>query len=365
MKNAALLLVSLFFLQNAVAMADLKPTHPGAEWERRDAAAMGLNVEAIEQIGALMEKAQANGVLIHRGYLVAEWTFDEPAEQRFNIQSQTKAITSAVLGLALQEGLISSIDDKVKDTYPGFDAGPYADQVTFRHLVTATSGVASRVSRNLAWGYDYLEPGSVYRYNSDHHQYLALVLTYLFEANLEDLLKERVLDHLQLQDGFEWPTNDGRGRHATSVELPNGETLPVVAGYFNARLSARDLARLGTLYLRGGEWDGKRLLDADYVRESLQPIPYPVMRSREGPPRIKPDDLEWEPTEVPHLRYGLSWRGIVDDDGKTLWYMSGFGGQFNLVLPEAGIVLTKVNDWRSRPTVNLSEFVPFIRDLKE
>ncbi|MDY0170356.1 MAG: serine hydrolase domain-containing protein [Thermoguttaceae bacterium] len=119
---------------------------PGAAWERRSAESLGLDAGMIDRIGERMQEAQANGALVYRGYLVAEWTFDGPSTRQIEVQSVTKSMTSLMLGLALQEQLIPSLDAKVQDHFPAFDAGPYAEEITFRHLATCTSGLKTTVS---------------------------------------------------------------------------------------------------------------------------------------------------------------------------------------------------------------------------
>lgn len=332
-------------------MAKEEWVYPDATWARRNPQEAGLDAEALNRIGELMRKAKANGVLIHKGYMVAEWTFDPPAGKRFNIQSCTKAITSAVLGLALKDGRITNLDAKVKDSYPAFEAGPYTAEITFRHLVTATSGIASKVSPNLCKGYDYVKPGTINRYNSDHFHFLGLALTYLYKENLQEVLRKRILDPLQIEDGFEWGRHDGRGGLPKTVTLADGKVLPAVAGYFDSQWSARDLARMGCLYLRGGKWKGRQLLDAAYVAESHTAIPYPVLATRPG-------TKDGEVCEK--KRYGLGWRGLAREDGRVLWYMSGYGGQFCVVEPEQDVVLVKLNNWQVDSFVEIEEFEPSI-----
>ncbi len=334
-----------------LAIAAEEWVYPGRTWERREPAEAGLDLDALSRIGEMMRKAKANGALIHKGYLVAEWTFDPPAGKRFNIQSCTKAITGAVLGLVLKDGLVTDLDAKVKEFYPDFEAGPYTDEITFRHLVTATSGIASKISPNLCKGSDYLKPGTANRYNSDHCHLLALALTCLYKTDLQEVLRKRILDTLQIEDGFEWGRHDGRGGLPKTVKLAGGKIVPAVAGYFDSRWSARDLARMGYLYLRDGKWMGKQILGADYVRECRTAIPFPVLASR---PNTKDGEI-WA-----DKRYGLAWRGLAREDGQALWYMSGYGGQFCVVEPAQELVLVKVNNWRVQPFVQIEEFASSI-----
>ena len=108
-----------------------------------------------------------------------------------------------MLGLAIQEGLIPSLDTKVKACWPDFETGPYTDKITFRHLVTMTSGMAT--VRN--WGLPYINPGNIepgkeFHYHNDQPVALASALTYLYGRELRAVLKEKVLSFLQAD--MEW-----------------------------------------------------------------------------------------------------------------------------------------------------------------
>ncbi len=307
--------LGLFIGTAGLAGAD-ETAFPGDAWERRPPEALGLNVEAVEAMGALMEKARANGVLIRDGYLVAEWTYGGPADERFETQSCTKSITSMVLGLALKEGKIADLDDRVKDYYPSFDAGPYTDEITFWHLVTATSGIEAK-----RWTERYdargdMEPGLAHRYHNDHTAELARALTYIFGEDLETVLRDRVLDPIGAD--MEWGSDGDR-----TVTLPDGSTVRVVAGFAFSRWTAQDLARVGWLHLNRGYWKGDEILAPEYVAKSMTPI---TVANREK-----------------EVNYGLAWRAGKTEDGRLYWYMSGNGGQFCVVLPELNVVMTKIN----------------------
>ncbi len=87
---------------------------PATEWEHRKPETLGLNTDALDRIGAGMKASSANGVLIYKGCLTAEWSFGGPETKRYEVQSVTKSITTLVLGLALREQLIPSLDTRVK-----------------------------------------------------------------------------------------------------------------------------------------------------------------------------------------------------------------------------------------------------------
>ena len=317
-----------------------KAIFPKKEWKKKDPEKMGLNGEALLKIDSLMQITYANGALIYKGCLVGEWNYGKPAGKRYEVQSVTKSITGTILALALYDGLIPSLDVKVKDFYPAFEVGPYTHEITFRHLVTASSGIKSTITKGTYYDPDNMKPGIESRYHNDHFHQLATALTYIYGKDLGEVLNERILTPIQAQDSMIW------GHHNLSITCANGNEVKVVGGYAYSNWTARDLARVGYLYLNIGKWNGKQLIPAEYAREARRPIPIPVMdKTPNAPP-----DKRW------NGEYGLAWRGMPCANGKTLWYMSGNGGQFCVVIPEYDLVMTKINSYSRQPQMGIEQF---------
>src|SRR5690606_1304521 len=75
--------LTLFLAFTPLAVANMNPAQarfPGTEWETRDPESAGVDLAVLEEIGALMRKVNANGLLVKDGYLVAEWTYGGPPE---------------------------------------------------------------------------------------------------------------------------------------------------------------------------------------------------------------------------------------------------------------------------------------------
>lgn len=343
---------------------------PGEKWVMRTPAEAGLKPQVLALIGERMQAARANGVLIHRGYLVSEWNYGGPPDRRFEGQSITKSITSLLLGLALHDGLIPDLDAKVKSYYPDFTVGPYTDEITFRHLVTATSGIESSIS-------NYVDPGNMLpgiesRYHNDHTQELGAALTYLFGQNLEAVLHARLLRPIGAYATWEvvpplkpdgtWLNFSPNVLAAVSrtVRLANGEQVVLKPGFALTNWTAQDLARVGWLCLNDGWWNGRQLLSEDYMREARMAIPQPLF-----PYRNESKHAGKPPQDMSQSRYGLSWRGYSYNSDQTLWYMAGHGKQFCVVLPELGIVMTKLNEWVEPSPVGLEDFASLLLELSE
>jgi CubicO group peptidase (beta-lactamase class C family) len=327
-----------------------KMIFPEKEWKRGNPEDFGFTQETLKLIDEKMKAASADGVLIRNGYLVAEWNYAGPAysKVREGIQSCTKSITSMMLGLAIQDGLIPSIDVPVKKYWPDFETGPYTDKITFRHLVSMTSGMAT--VRN--WGLEYVNPGNIepgkeYHYHNDQPVALAKALTYLYNRSLEDVLKEKILIHLQTD--MKWGL-DG------NITVSNGNEVPLVHGLGASQWTAEGLARVGHLYLNNGRWKDKQLLDEAYVKESFTDIPLKINIWRTGKWQQQQPQTE---EGLSKTGYGLGW---WTDRGRDIevWAMGGHGGQFCLVMPEYGVVMTKVNDWRKKPFISRGAFTPIL-----
>ncbi len=368
----AVALLALAILPSACAEhADGPARFPGEEWETGDPKNGGLDSAVLDEIGALMKKVNASGVLIHNGLLVAEWTHGGPPEQRHEVQSITKSVTGTLLGLALGDGLIKSIDDPVIQYYPGFSVGPHTKEITFRHLVTATSGIRATIS---AAGYvdpGNMPPGLECRYHNDHTAELAAALTYVFGEDLESVLQRRILDkigarmhwHIGPMESITLPAgatvqlSDGVIAAMSRTVVVDGREIPVAPGFSFTEWTPRDLARLGWLYLNDGRWKDEQLLPRDYAIEARTPVSAPVFDHR-SPARQQAASRDFSDDT-----YGFTWRGRRFGGDPRIWHMSGNGGQFCAIIPEHRLVMVKINDWTFPERVSLNEIGPLLVKL--
>ena len=295
-----------------------KMLFPDRDWKRGQPEEQGFDPTPLKEVDRLMRKAEANGVLIRNGYLVAEWNYGGPPDKQFHAMSIGKSFTSLVLGLALEDKLIPSLDARVKKYYPDFQAGVFTDLITFRHLATMTAGIKAtwlgEVTLNTK---DDLPPGIIIGYHRCQPIHLARALTYLYGRTLYSVLKERILDPIGAK--MRWALEEPPW---SPVRAKNGKIVPVNTGYGCVYWTAKDLARAGHLFLNYGKWKNKRLISADYIKKCWTEIPQ------------KPWRL--------HMwgnRYGLYWWRLVPG----VWFMSGWGAQFCMVWPKYNVVMVKLN----------------------
>lgn len=279
--------------------------------------------------GVLAAAAQAapsitGAVVIRHGAIAAEyvaegWSGDEPAD----IRSCTKSMVAALVGTARRDAILPdlsvTIGDLIPDRIPA-NADPRIATIPLWSLLTMTSGIA------WDWSSDYerleaandpviytlsqpiaYEPGAVYAYNSGGSHLIGLMVASATGQRLEEYAEEALFAPLGMNPGI-WRLS------------PQGEAI----GGYGLRLTPRDMARLGYLYLHDGVWDGKEIITPAYIGQSTS------QQSGGDPTGGTP--------------YGYQW-WIANATGYDAFYALGFGGQFIYVVPALDlIVVTAVGD---------------------
>jgi len=209
-------------------------------------------------------------LVIRNGYLVYEsypsHSYDE--NDRHHIYSCTKVFTSALIGIAIEEGLIGSIDDHVLDYFPEKtfnNMDSRKQSITIRHLLTMTSGLEwtdqidyYEMVRTSDWVQYVLDQpmehqsGSVWNYNTGGSHLLSAILDRLTPSGTSDYLEAKIFDPLNITI-YSWSV-DSQG-------IPIGGTL--------LHLTPRDMAKFGFLYLNNGRWNGSQLVPSEWITQSI------------------------------------------------------------------------------------------------
>jgi CubicO group peptidase (beta-lactamase class C family) len=193
-----------------------------------------------------------------------------------DIRSISKSIVSACIGIALEQGRIKSVEQKVFDFFPEYarlDTG-LKSGLSIKHLLTMSSGLAwnedipydnpenseIKMTRSpdpiayvLSQPMDY-SPGKVWKYNGGTTQLLAVIIKKTTGKSVDEFAKEYLFQPLGIAK-FEW------------VKYP-GTNMPAAAS--GLRLRSRDLLKFGLLYFNQGEWKGKQIIAANWIQESFQ-----------------------------------------------------------------------------------------------
>ena len=225
-------------------------------------------------------RAHTNGVVIYKGYVVAEFGDPTWADPTYSV---AKSMLSTVAAVAVRDGKIANLNatvgSMVKDG--GYDS-PRNSTITWRnHLQQESEWEGNMWSKDdtfigkEAFGEgemkprERMKPGTYYEYNDVRINRFALSLLRVFQKPVPDVFREEVMDVIGASNTWRWVPY-----HNSFVEL-NGRKVASVSGGTRwgggMWINALDMARFGYLWLRGGKWGDKQLLPADYVKAAITP----------------------------------------------------------------------------------------------
>ncbi len=227
-------------------------------------------------LGPTRERGGPSGLIVRRGYIVAEWGDTRRVDMTFSV---TKSYLSVVAGLAFDRGLLRDVQERVGAIVRdgGFDSEHNAP-ITWHHLLTQTSewegvlwdkpDVADRRR-----GRDRIlqAPGTFWEYNDVRVNRLALALLRVWHRPLPEVLREHVMDPIGASSTWEW-----HGYRNSFVDLEGRQVQSVSGGgHWGGGLwaSTRDHARLGLLMLRRGQWGDRQLLSERWIGMAETPTP--------------------------------------------------------------------------------------------
>jgi CubicO group peptidase (beta-lactamase class C family) len=222
----------------------------------------------------LLPASGSSGVVVHRGRTLATWGDHLVPEMTFSV---SKTFLSIVAGVGFDIGLLPGPEAPVVATVElPVPVSRTMRTITWRHLLQQTSewnGVlwgkptwadanSARVGAVPGTG----EPGSGWAYNDVRVNLLSLALTALFGRSLPDVLDEHVLTPIGVSRTWSW-----HGYSNSTINIGDTPT-PVVSGgaHWGGGLwmSAGDLALVGMLLARGGRWNDRQVLSADWIEHS-------------------------------------------------------------------------------------------------
>lgn len=249
--------------------------------------------------------------------------------------SMAKTFISILVGIAIKEEKIKSLDEPVGDFLPEYKEGNKS-KITIRNLLTMSSGINFDESyinpigfaaeayygddlRKLVFKYDAeKEPGKQFAYLSGNTQLLGFVLSEATGMSNSDYASEKLWKPVEAEHDAYW-----------SVDHKNGDEKAYCC--FNS--NARDFARIGKLYLDSGRWNGKQIVPEKYVLESIQPAP-----TFDG--------------DSPNNRYGYSWWLMPDYKGHNIFYARGILGQYIVVIPDEKIIIVRLGKMRELTNIS-------------
>ena len=289
-------------LQEAIAFAKQSETRAPRDLEAAHYQSFGREPFG-NAVGPMKPRGEPSGIIVRRGYVVAEWGDPARVDMTFSV---TKSFVSTSVGLAVDRGMIRSIDDSVHQymapvlhaaaptlrTEGGagqFDARtpiapfetPHNRRITWRHLLQQTSdwegtlwGKPEWADRPTGqpdtwWTRERLGPGAAYEYNDTRVNALALASLNVWRRPLPQVLRELVMDPIGASPTWRWYGYDN------SWVILDGQMIQSVAGGGHwgggMFISAYDQGRFGLLTLRNGKWGNKQLISEQWIKLSRTP----------------------------------------------------------------------------------------------
>lgn len=337
----------------------------GDNWEVSTPAEQGLDplrvarlfhdAPGVETIHSLL--------IVKNGRLVAEKYFHGGAIRRnARVQSVTKSVTSALVGIALRQGCVADVDQTMMDFFPELAErarDPRKRRITLRHLLQMRAGYPWEESSPELFELLYTgfrpatlldvplvrDPGTGFEYSNLSSHLLAIIVARACGTDLGSFAQEHLFGPLGVDMG-EW-IRDWEGYYN---------------GHADLHLSARDMARFGLLYLRGGEHQGRQVVPAQWVRDSLRAYSGDAWAYRVG--RNFEDigyGYQWWSVRAGSHRYNLAW---------------GHGGQQIALVHDLDMVIVVTADplvgqhgggpWRhERANLNLvADFISSLPDAR-
>ena len=282
-------------------------------------------------------------LVVHEDRLVYERYFDGATRESLQTSfSAAKSFVSTLVGIAIDEGLIRSVEDPVTDYLPELaERDQRFEQITLRDLLTMSSGIRYEEG-GFPWpfgddtytyyGVDLRDvalnrveidgpPGLAWHYNNYHPLLLGLVLERVTGTTVSDFMARRLWQPLGAEADSTWNLDS---EQSGFEKMESG---------LNAR--PVDYARFGLLFLHNGEWNGRRIVSEDWVRAASGADPTTGPASYHG--------------------YGYFWWIDVERPGR--FYAQGKYGQYIYVAPDAAAVVVRFGrDWGIANTSWLATF---------
>jgi CubicO group peptidase (beta-lactamase class C family) len=311
---------------------------PGDEWQVSTPAAQGLDpmLVAAPYYNAAELETIYSLLVIKNGYLIAEDYFNEGSiDQKDRLQSVTKSYTSALVGIALEQGYLSSVDQKMMGFFPEFAdqiTDPRKEQITIRHMLQMRAGYPWEESTAELFEMLYrgfrpsllvevplvCDPGTQFEYSNLTSHLLGVIVARATNTDLKSFAQEHLFAPLDVEMG-DW-IQDWEGYYN---------------GHADLHFSARDMARFGLLYLNDGEYLGNQIISAGWVRDSLQRYSEKINATGGFP-------ANWG-LSLKDIGYGYQWWSARAGDHlySLAW---GHGGQQIVLLEEFNMVIVVTAD---------------------
>jgi len=275
-------------------------------------------------------------LVVRHGYLVYEKYYQGMDENSANpIYSVTKSVMSALTGIAVRNGLIENLDQKVSQFLPEHftqidDARK--NDITIKNVLTMTGGLESIDDNYFAYfsSADWLDyvlakpltdaPGDKFSYNTGLTHFLSAIITETAGMSTKKFADTYLFDKIGIK-----------------VDSWYTDNKEYYAGGFGIEMKPVDMAKFGYLYLNNGSWDGNQIISADWIEKSAHM-------------QVKTADN----SDYGYLFWSQTFLDTVQNKEHFIYYASGSGGQYIMVIPDLDMVavVTADDDYPSNDGTN-------------
>jgi CubicO group peptidase (beta-lactamase class C family) len=313
----AILLASMPAIQLPAAPPDYYPTNG---WHESTPEAQGLDSPTlagmVESIAQKHLNVHSVTVIRHGNIVLDSYFYPYRATATHDVASISKSITAAVSGIAVDKGLLKT-DQTMLSFFPEIASDPQKRKITIADLLSMQSGLDCgflpgeqeleqmrrspdflRYALNLPMKYD---PGTKFGYCSPGYHILSGIISTVVKEPEFEFARKNLFKPLGIKDVVWPPDEQGRTR-----------------GWGDSHFYPRDFAKIGYLYLHGGLWEGKQVISADWIRNSITKRADPGRGAFSG--------------------YGLGW-WLANVSGLEEFGGNGRGGQRVMVWAEKDMIV--------------------------
>ena len=255
---------------NNILVAEVQEEEEDTPWEWQHDTLENHNIDSsvIENVHQTIDQYPINAeVIIRNGVIVDEYYKDGYDQNSvFTLQSTSKSITSAIFGIAMEQGYIDSVDTPISTYFSQIlnDGSDYKNQITVWNLLTHTTGLDASDTANWdSWlassnWVDYVlnrpavsRPGTTFNYFTGNTHLLSAIIEQTTGKTTYEFGKENLFDKLDM-DSVECSTD------------PQG----ISDGGNGFAMNVYDMAKMGQLYLNNGVWEGEQVIPQEWVQDS-------------------------------------------------------------------------------------------------
>jgi CubicO group peptidase (beta-lactamase class C family) len=294
----------------------------------------GLNSTLLNQLDVKMKEVpqfSTSSMLIlrHRNLVFEKYYQNFSQDTKHYIWSVTKSITSTLIGIAIDKGLIQSVNEKVLDYFPNMtfnNVDSRKEAMTIEHLLTQTSGLnvllswqeeIDQLNNSLDPVQTILDtpmkadPGTVYKYFQGPPHLLSTIIQKITGNTTQLFAQKYLFEPIGINSSeYTWET-DKKG---------------VVFGNIGIEMSSRNMAKIGLLFANNGTWNGSQVVSSDWIKNATKDYVYP-------------------------LGHGYLWY-IDQYEG---YYAAGYEGKYIEIIPKYDLVIVVTNG-----VMNIREYTELV-----